>query len=184
MSKCVLVRDFSPAETVSPEVSKHVEALKGLGFTVLWGHDKPALRRVSEVPSRDVVAGIVASLTDDRGLSLSGIASLVGSCKNTVLRWKSKAGDISPESWKRLKRLSKRADSVSESELKAEARGASRSRSLSRIRNARTLTPDDRLEIAARRERGDTSSLLANEYGVTPARICQIVNEVKRLTTA
>lgn len=184
MSKCVLVRDFSPAEAVSPEVSKHVEALKSLGFSVLWGHDKPALRRVSDVPSRDVVAGVVAALTDERGLSLSGVASLVGSCKNTVLRWKSKAGDISPESWKRLKRLSKRAQSVSEAELKAEARGAAASRKLGRLRTARTLTQDDRLEIATKRERGDTMASLAIEYGVTPARIWQIVNEVKRLTTA
>lgn len=186
MSKCVLVREFSPEEAVSLEVSKHVEALSNLGFSVLWGGEKPALQRVREVPSRDEIYDIVSSLRGS-GLSKAGIASLVGVSRETVKRWENRGSDISVDSWKSLKRLAGRAKSASPNDLKAEARGAviaSRHARRSSERVARLISKESHLEIAARRESGESVKSLAGEFGVTEARIYQISSKVRQQTSA
>ena len=183
MSQCVLVREFSPEEAVSLEVRKHVEALQGFGFSVLWGGDKPALQRVRDVPSRERVSEIVSGLLEG-GLKKSGVASLVGVTRETVRRWETKGSDISIDAWKSLKRLASRAKSASPNELKAEARGAVIASRNARRVSDRVATQDKYLEITTRRDSGESVRSLAKEFGVTEARIYQISREVRLQTSA
>ena len=182
MTQCVLVREFSPEEAVSLEVRKHVEALQGFGFSVLWGGEKPALQRVRDVPSRDAIAEIVSGLLS-HGLSKSGIACLVGVTRETVTRWEGRGGDISIDSWRSLRRLSNRAKSVSSNDLKAEARGAAIARRHARRPSGKSASQDKYLEIATRREGGESVRSLAREFGLTEARIYQISREVRLQTS-
>jgi transposase-like protein len=185
MSQCVLVREFSPEEAVSLEVRKHVEALQGYGFSVLWGGAKPALQRarVSDVPSRDEVSEIVSRLLSS-GLKKSGVALLVGVTRETVRRWETKGGDISVDAWKSLKRLASRAKSASPNDLRAEARGAAIASRNARRVSDRVATQDKYLEITTRRDSGESVSSLAREFGVTEARIYQISRTVRLQTSA
>jgi transposase-like protein len=186
MSQCVLVREFSPEEAVSLEVKKHVDALQGYGFSVLWGGAKPVLQRVrasGEVPSRDEVSEIVSRLLAS-GLKKSGVALLVGVTRETVRRWETKGGDISIDAWKSLKRLASQAKSASPNDLRAEARGAAIASRNARRVSDRVATQDKYLEITTRRDSGESVRSLAREFGVTEARIYQISREVRLQTSA
>jgi hypothetical protein len=181
MSKLILVADFADG-AVPSAVQELIDVGVLSAFVEQPRVEQPRLKQVGS-PSKEEVRSAIETLVNKHRLTKAGVAALLGVAWITVYNWSAGNRATSPECWSRIVRLVKRAEKNPDA-TRSEARGAARA-AIARLgdrKSSRRLTSEDSLEIATKREAGDSLRSLAREYGVNATTIRRAVEKVRRLT--
>lgn len=182
MEKILVSREIT-LDLSNPDSLRQIEQLKADGFAVYRkevAEDNRAAKSPPKRPSKADVQSAVSAIRDRHGLSFNGIGALVGLRGGTVAALAKGIAGASPKTWKRIRSLRKRSDSLPPRcpELIAEAAGAARARSLAGPARERRFSDEKRLQIAILRcDERLPYATVAKRAGVSIATVHRVVRE-------